>query len=95
MAKYGAGDRHGAGVLYGAVPQYLQGAGDIPGAAAWGIPLVNPGPVSIQGVGLILSAEAFGEARIFRIPKGLALGVKARRLEVMPRINRLKVNLNG
>ena len=84
MAKFGTGDFFGTGLLYGVAPQYLLGVGDIASIAAAGMPTVNPGPVSINGVGNIYSTEAFGALRISQIPPNLALALNIRRLRVSP-----------
>lgn len=84
MAKYGTGKNYGAGWLYGPDPQYLLGVGNIPGAAALGLPAVSPGPVAVSGVGNISTTGTFGTPRIFRIPQRLALALDIRRLRVSP-----------
>jgi len=95
VAKFGTGERFGAGLLYGIDPQYLLGVGNIPSTAALGMPAVNPGPVTIPGVGNIPAGGAFGTLWIFRVPKKLALGIDIRRLCATPQIRRLKVTPDG
>lgn len=84
MAKFGTGKLYATGLFYGEDPQYLLGAGNIPSTAALGMPTVNPGPVSIYGVGNIFTAEACGTLRISQIPENLALILESRRLRVSP-----------
>lgn len=84
MAKFGTGKLYATGILYGASPQYLVGAGNIPSAAALGSPTVNPGPVTIWGVGNIPTEEAWGTPCIFLVPQGLVLSINSRRLLVCP-----------
>ncbi len=104
MARYGTGTKYGAGWLYGPNPQYLLGVGNIPGAAALGVPTFSPGPVSLVGVGNIPEAEVFGTPRFFRPPQKLALTLDLRRMRVTParrqlsappQINRLQVALDA
>ena len=84
MAKFGTGGLYTNGLLYGVAPQYLSGVGNIPSAAVVGLPTVNPGPVSIYGIGNIYTAEAFGALRIFQIPQNVALALDIRRLRISP-----------
>lgn len=84
MAKYGTGKTYGSGWFYGPDSQYLLDAGNVLSAEAWGMPLVNPGPVIIYGAGNIPGAEALGNPWIFRIPIKLAVAIKIRRLKVTP-----------
>jgi len=95
VAKFGTGERFGAGLLYGIDPQYLLGVGNIPSAAVLGMPTVNPGAVTIHGVGNILPGGVFGTPSIFLVPKRLALGINIRRLSAAPQIRRLQVISNG
>lgn len=95
MAKYDTGELYNTGVLYGPAPQGLFEVGNIPSAAALGLPTVNPGPVTIYGVGNIPAAGAVGTPWIFRIPKKLALSIDIRRLHATPQIRRLQVTPNG
>ncbi|MDD2904285.1 MAG: hypothetical protein PHU44_17805 [Syntrophales bacterium] len=84
MAKYGIGKLYADGLLYGFDPQYLSGVGNIPSATAVGMPTVNPGPVTIYGVGNIETMETFGALRISQIPQNMALLLDGRRLRVSP-----------
>lgn len=95
MAKYNNGELYNTGVLYGPAPQYLLDVGNIPIIAALGMPTVNPGPVTIQGVGNIPTGGACGTFGIFLIPKKLALGINMRHLSAVPQIRRLQVTPNG
>ena len=104
MAKFGTGKLYTSGQLYGIDPQYLLGPGNIASTADLGLPAVNPGPVTLQGVGNIAAAEAWGTPWIFRMPQKLALGltisrlaygVHIRRLSTAPQIRRLQVISNG
>ncbi len=104
MAKFGTGELYTSGLLYGIDPQYLLGAGNIPSTADLGLPAVNPGPVTLQGIGNIAAAEVWGTPWISRIPQKLALGltisrlaygINSRRLSAAPKIRRLQVTLNG
>jgi hypothetical protein len=104
MAKFGTGKLYATDLLYGVEPQYLLGVGNIPSAAALGMPTVNPGPVTIYGVGNILPGEAFGTPWFILIPKELVLGlnipklaydINISRLSAAPQIRRLQVTPNG
>ncbi len=95
MAKFGTGELYATGLFYGPDPQYLLGVGNIPGAAALGMPAVSPGPVTILEVGQIPSEAACGTPSIFLVPLTLALGVNIRRLSAVPQIRRLQVTPNG
>ncbi|MEW6658158.1 MAG: hypothetical protein AB1424_05835 [Thermodesulfobacteriota bacterium] len=104
MAKFGTGELYATGLLYGIDPQYLLNVGNIPSTAALGISTVNPGPVTINGVGNIPAAEAWGTPSIFWIPQKLALdidipklahGINIRRLSAVPLFHRLQVTPNG
>lgn len=91
MAKFGSGGLYTTNLLYGLDPQYLLGVGDIASIAAVGMPTVNPGPVSINGVGNIYTAEAFGAVRISQIPHNLTLTLDVRRLRISPARRHLMV----
>lgn len=90
MAKYNSGALYSTGVLYGPANQDLLDVGNIPSTAALGTPTVNPGPVTIYGVGNIYTAEAFGALRISQIPQNLALILDMRRLWVSPARRQLR-----
>jgi len=95
MARYNTGVLYNNGVIFGPVFQYLLDVGNIPSTAALGMPTVNPGPVTVSGVGNIPTGGAFGTSWIFRVPNRLALGINIRRLSAAPQIRRLQVILNG
>jgi|GEM_PF-4379751 hypothetical protein len=95
MGKFGTGEIFGNGLLYGVDPQYLLGVGALPSATALGMPTINPGPVTIQGVGNITSGEVLGTLWCLLIPQKLVLSVNTRHLSVAPQIRRLQVTANG